>query len=74
MMYWCYLTAGVLLSGAFVNECKKKANKRKRSIWTRRWREHPEKYGAYLSPIKQKVNKQQLINQRSTFSATCCTD
>jgi len=29
------LIAGVLLSGAFVNECKKKANKHKRSIWTR---------------------------------------
>jgi len=31
------LIAGVLLSGVFVSECKKKTNKHKRSTWTRRW-------------------------------------
>jgi len=30
------LIAEVQLSGAVVNGCKKKANKRKRSTWTRR--------------------------------------
>ena len=43
------LIAGVLLSGAFVNERKKKANKRKRSIWTGRWIEQREKHEAYHS-------------------------
>ena len=57
-----------MLSGAFVNEGKKKANKRKRNIWTRRWIEQRKKYGAYHSLItKRKVNKQQLTNQLSRF-------
>jgi len=70
------LIAGVLLSGAFLNQCKKKANKRKRSIWSRRWIEQREKHGTYHSLItKQKVNKSTILtNQRSAFSATCCTD
>jgi len=51
--------AVVILSGAFVNESKKKANKRKRSIWTRRWIKQREKHGAYQSLVtKQKVTKQ----------------
>jgi len=57
----------VLLSAAFVNECKE-ANKRKR------WIEQGEEHGAYRSSLKRKVNKQQLTNQHSAFSATCCTD
>jgi len=64
----------VLLSTAFVNECKKKASKRKRSIWTRRWIEQREKHGAYhMLVTKRKLNKH-LTNQRAAFSATFCTD
>jgi len=54
---------------------KRKANKHKRSIWTRRWIERREKHGAYHILVRnRKVNKQQLTNQHSAFSATCCTD
>jgi len=69
------LISGVWLSVAFVSECTKKANKRKRSIWTRRWIEQREKHGAYhILVANRKVNKQQLTNQHLAFSATCCTD
>jgi len=55
------LIAGVLLSGGFVNECKKKTNKRKRSIWTRRWieqRENTEHITArYKAKSKQTRNR-----------------
>jgi len=60
---------GVLLSGTFVNECKKKANKRNRSIWCCRWIEQRDKQPRYKAK-----SKQQLPNQRSAFSTTCCTD
>jgi len=67
--------AGVLLSGTFVNMCKKKAYECKQSIWTHRRIEQREKHGAYHSLVtKRKVNKQQLTNHRLVFSATCCTD
>jgi len=53
------LIAGVLLSSACVNECHKKANKRKRSIWTHQWIEQRGKHGGYHSLITtRKVNKQ----------------
>ena len=37
------------------------------------WFEQREKHGTHQSLVtKRKVNKQQLTNKRSTFSATCC--
>jgi len=52
------LIPGVLLAGAFLNQCKKKADKLKRSIWSRRWIEQRDKHGTYHSLVtKRKVNK-----------------
>jgi len=57
------------------NKKEERRRWRKRSIWTRRWIEQREKHGTYYSPVtKRNVNKQQLTNQRSAFSETCCTD
>ena len=61
--------AVVILSGAFVNESKKKANKRKRSIWTCRWIKQREKHGAHHSLVtKQKVTKQTTTVPISSFN------
>ena len=67
----CYYQTLLLMS------VRKKAYERKRNTWTRRRTEERDNHGAcqYRSlVIKRKINKQQLTNQRSAFSATRCTD
>jgi len=44
----------IAVSGAVVNEHKKKANKYKKSNWTHRCIEQCEKYGAYHSLVTKR--------------------
>jgi len=63
------LIAGVLIiCQVLLLVSVKTANKSKRSIWTHRWIEQREKYGAYHGLVtKRKVNKQKLTNSAQSF-------
>ena len=63
-----------IAEGAFVNECKKKLISANEAFGLVSGQKNVKTRAYHSLVTKRKVNKQQLSNQRSAFSATCCAD